>query len=112
MFETSSRISAESQVWPWFYKQQLFHFDILSGVGCDISSTGICLFYAKSSCKIGHLVSHAWGAVSEIAVKTRSLGLKAPCPDQMTCHILPRFAQVVPVRSAVPVSFNSVSRHA
>ena len=44
---------AESQVWPWCYnyKQQLFHFDMLSGVGCDISSAGICLFYTKSSAK-------------------------------------------------------------
>ena len=79
MFEKSSRVSAESQVWPWCYnyKQQLFHFDMLSGVGCDISSTGICLFYTNSSGKTGLPVSDGWGAVSEIAVKTRLLGLQA-----------------------------------
>lgn len=78
--QKSSRVSAESQVWPWCfnYKQQLFHFDMLSGVGCDISSTGICLFYTKSSGKTGLPASDGWGAVSEIAVKTRLLGLQAP----------------------------------
>lgn len=50
---------------------------MLSGVGCDISSTGICLFYTKSSGKTGLPVSDGWGAVSEIAVKTRLLGLQA-----------------------------------
>ena len=36
------------------------------------------LFYTKSSGKTGLPASDGWGAVSEIAVKTRLLGLQAP----------------------------------
>ena len=36
------------------------------------------LFYTKSSGKTGLPASDGWGAVSEIVVKTRLLGLQAP----------------------------------